>query len=188
MRKTHLALLLLSAALTSVTAAAAAATMGVGGTHSPAVTAGAFTYRGTVTRVVDGDTLDVRLTSGKTERVRLIGIDTPERGELLYLPGDRTCPSARDVEACRASRRRDAGHTRPLRAPARLRLDPRREGPWLSADRGRTGKGLCVSGRFRASRCLPQRGDGRETDFGGPMEGLPRDADAARPRHLLPHQ
>jgi micrococcal nuclease len=42
--------------------------------------AGRFTLRGTVTYVVDGDTVDVRLTSGRTERVRLIGIDTPERG------------------------------------------------------------------------------------------------------------
>lgn len=31
-----------------------------------------------MTRVVDGDTLDVRLASGRRERVRLIGIDTPE--------------------------------------------------------------------------------------------------------------
>lgn len=43
--------------------------------------AGPFTYRGTVTHIVDGDTLDVRLASGKSERIRLIGIDTPERGE-----------------------------------------------------------------------------------------------------------
>jgi endonuclease YncB( thermonuclease family) len=42
---------------------------------------GRFTLRGTVSRVVDGDTVDVRLTSGRTERIRLIGIDTPERGE-----------------------------------------------------------------------------------------------------------
>ena len=41
---------------------------------------GAFTVRGTVAYVVDGDTLDVRLTGGRRERVRLIGIDTPERG------------------------------------------------------------------------------------------------------------
>jgi len=40
--------------------------------------AGSFTHRGTVVRVVDGDTLDVRLRSGQRERVRLIGIDTPE--------------------------------------------------------------------------------------------------------------
>lgn len=44
---------------------------------------GAFTLRGTVTYVVDGDTLQVRLDSGRRERVRLIGIDTPERGDCL---------------------------------------------------------------------------------------------------------
>jgi len=44
-------------------------------------TAGTFTYRGTVTHIVDGDTLEVRLASGKSERIRLIGIDSPERGE-----------------------------------------------------------------------------------------------------------
>jgi endonuclease YncB( thermonuclease family) len=49
-----------------------------------AATPKAFTYRGTVTHVVDGDTLDVRLTSGKTERIRLIGIDTPERGVCYF--------------------------------------------------------------------------------------------------------
>ena len=44
---------------------------------------GTFTYRGTVTSVVDGDTLRVRLVNGRSERVRLIGIDTPERGVCL---------------------------------------------------------------------------------------------------------
>lgn len=34
--------------------------------------------RARVTRVVDGDTIDVRLRNGRTKRVRLIGIDTPE--------------------------------------------------------------------------------------------------------------
>jgi uncharacterized repeat protein (TIGR01451 family) len=29
---------------------------------------------------VDGDTLDVRLTSGRRDRIRVLGIDTPERG------------------------------------------------------------------------------------------------------------
>jgi len=42
--------------------------------------AGDFSHRGVVIRVVDGDTVDVRLANGKRERVRLIGIDTPERG------------------------------------------------------------------------------------------------------------
>ena len=45
-----------------------------------AADAGRFTYRGTVTRVVDGDTLVVRLATGTSTRVRLIGVDTPERG------------------------------------------------------------------------------------------------------------
>lgn len=75
MRKAYLSLLLALAALTSVAA---------GRAESPAVAAGAFTYRGTVTHIVDGDTLDVRLTSGKTERIRLIGIDTPERGVCYF--------------------------------------------------------------------------------------------------------
>ncbi len=35
---------------------------------------------GTVTKIVDGDTIDVQLTSGPI-RVRLHGIDTPERGQ-----------------------------------------------------------------------------------------------------------
>lgn len=35
----------------------------------------------TVTRVVDGDTIVVRLGTGREERVRYIGIDTPEVGD-----------------------------------------------------------------------------------------------------------
>jgi micrococcal nuclease len=44
---------------------------------------GSFSARGTVTRVVDGDTIHVRLDSGRSEKVRLIGIDTPELGRCL---------------------------------------------------------------------------------------------------------
>lgn len=47
-------------------------------------TAGRFSEPGVVTRVVDGDTLDVALTAGRTERVRVIGIDTPERGACYF--------------------------------------------------------------------------------------------------------
>lgn len=36
-----------------------------------------------VTGIVDGDTIKVRIGS-KTERVRIIGIDTPERGQCYY--------------------------------------------------------------------------------------------------------
>jgi micrococcal nuclease len=39
-----------------------------------------FRLSGVVTRVVDGDTLDVRLRNGRKDRVRVLGIDTPERG------------------------------------------------------------------------------------------------------------
>jgi micrococcal nuclease len=39
----------------------------------------------TVTRIIDGDTLDVRRGS-TTERVRVVGIDTPERGECGFGP------------------------------------------------------------------------------------------------------
>ena len=45
-----------------------------------AARSGAFTLRGTVTRVVDGDTVHVRIGS-RDERVRLIGINAPEVGE-----------------------------------------------------------------------------------------------------------
>ncbi len=31
----------------------------------------------TVTRVIDGDTVDVRFDDGSTDRVRFIGVDTP---------------------------------------------------------------------------------------------------------------
>ena len=57
-----------------------------------AATSGGFTQKGVVTRVVDGDTVDVRLDGGKSERVRLIGIDAAERG---------TCFSSQATERAR---------------------------------------------------------------------------------------
>lgn len=44
---------------------------------------GRFVLRGKVATVVDGDTLIVHLASGKRERVRLIGVDTPESGNCF---------------------------------------------------------------------------------------------------------
>src|SRR5689334_7778228 len=35
-------------------------------------------YEATVTRVVDGDTVVVRYTNGSTDKVRILGVDTPE--------------------------------------------------------------------------------------------------------------
>jgi micrococcal nuclease len=66
-RRSHLwACLLLGVA--ALAAATSASSAGQGG----------FTKRGIVEHVVDGDTIDVRLPTGQRERVRLIGIDTPE--------------------------------------------------------------------------------------------------------------
>jgi micrococcal nuclease len=42
---------------------------------------GGFQLHGTVTYVVDGDTVHVQVAGGREERVRLIGIDTPEVGQ-----------------------------------------------------------------------------------------------------------
>lgn len=68
----------------------------------------------TVTRVIDGDTIEVRL-AGRLERVRLLGIDTPESvkpgtppecfsheasaATTGYLPKGTTVALVRDVEA-----------------------------------------------------------------------------------------
>lgn len=49
-------------------------------TQTPATTS---TTDVVVTNVVDGDTIEVRI-SGITDRVRYIGIDTPEKGDWLY--------------------------------------------------------------------------------------------------------
>lgn len=37
-----------------------------------------------VLNVVDGDTIDVRMSSGRTEAVRYVGVNTPERDEVCY--------------------------------------------------------------------------------------------------------
>jgi micrococcal nuclease len=54
--------------------ALAALLVGRGGNASP--TSGPL--HGRVVHVADGDTINVRLSDGRTERVRYIGIDTPE--------------------------------------------------------------------------------------------------------------
>lgn len=45
---------------------------------SPDVGGGSLAAKAVVTQVVDGDTLDVRLSNGKRDRVRILGIDSPE--------------------------------------------------------------------------------------------------------------
>lgn len=46
----------------------------------------------TVTRVIDGDTLEVSFTSGETDTVRLIGVDTPEVAEQYMDPSEYGVP------------------------------------------------------------------------------------------------
>ena len=43
-----------------------------------------FKLSGSVVHVVDGDTIDVSFAAGRRERVRLIGVDTPERGQCYF--------------------------------------------------------------------------------------------------------
>jgi micrococcal nuclease len=45
---------------------------------------GSFQLRGSVVHVVDGDTIDVALDHGARTRIRLIGVDTPERGQCFF--------------------------------------------------------------------------------------------------------
>jgi micrococcal nuclease len=45
-------------------------------------------FQALVTRVIDGDTIQVRLRNGPSERVRLIGIDTPEVHDSAKLDRD----------------------------------------------------------------------------------------------------
>jgi endonuclease YncB( thermonuclease family) len=52
-------------------------TGGGGGSTAPAAAA-TLTQRAKVLKVIDGDTVDVRLKNGRKKRVRMIGIDTPE--------------------------------------------------------------------------------------------------------------
>lgn len=47
-----------------------------------------YMYKARVTRVVDGDTIDVTIDHGmrvySEQRVRILGVDTPERGQENY--------------------------------------------------------------------------------------------------------
>lgn len=51
---------------------------------SGGTTATVLRQSGRIVKVVDGDTVDVRLASGRTKRVRMIGINTPEVGRCGY--------------------------------------------------------------------------------------------------------
>jgi micrococcal nuclease len=113
--------------------------------------AGRFTLHGTVTHVVDGDTLDVRLAGGRVERIRLLGIDTPEVG------------------VCGASRATGAARSLALGRTATLRGDA------TQATRDRYGRLLAYvwlsSGDLGYQ--LLRRGLARVYVFDRPFERLP---------------
>lgn len=105
-----------------------------------AAASGRFVFTGTVSRVVDGDTLDVILASGKKERVRLIGIDAPERGACYF---SQATARARQLA---------------LRKRVTLRGDP------TQATRDRNGRLLSyvlIGGRVELGLTLIQQGLGR---------------------------
>ena len=88
------------------------------------------TSPGRVTRVVDGDTVKVRLARGRgTTTVRYIGVDTPETvkpGEPVQCFGKQASAfNQRLVEGRRVRLGVGRERTRPLRPPARLRLRAR---------------------------------------------------------------
>ena len=67
-----------------------------------------------VLRVVDGDTLDV-LIAGNKHRVRLFGVDTPERGERCYQEAmDRTLELSGDSVLLEAGPRKEDKYGRLL--------------------------------------------------------------------------
>lgn len=76
-------------------------------TDAPAST-GAQSEVATVTRVIDGDTIDVRL-DGATARVRYIGVNSPEREETCYR--DATAANAALVQGQRVTLVRDVSNT-----------------------------------------------------------------------------
>ena len=59
-----------------------------GPTTEPTATAEGPSWNVTVTGVIDGDTVEIRYTNGTTERVRLLGVDTPETPPNTVSPGE----------------------------------------------------------------------------------------------------
>ena len=59
-----------------------------GPTTEPTASAEGPSWNVTVTRVIDGDTVEIRYTNGTTETVRLLGVDTPETPPNTVSPGE----------------------------------------------------------------------------------------------------
>jgi endonuclease YncB( thermonuclease family) len=76
----------------------------------------------TVVRVVDGDTVVVRLGDGRSARVRLIGVDTPEVHDADKLRREAE-NAGRDVATIRALGRRATAFTRQHLAGRRIEME-----------------------------------------------------------------
>jgi len=63
-------------------------TPAVESTSGPAATAEEPSWNVTVTRVIDGDTVEIRYANATTETVRLLGVDTPETPPNTVSPGE----------------------------------------------------------------------------------------------------
>jgi micrococcal nuclease len=87
-------------------------TLGKDGVETVATPAGGFAFQPTerlnvsVTRVVDGDTIDVRLPDGSEDTIRLVGIDTPE----VHVENDPTEYEGVPDTTAGATCLREAGH------------------------------------------------------------------------------
>lgn len=99
----------------------------------------ASTLRGTVTYVVDGDTVHVDLR-GRNERVRLLGIDTPELGQCGAAKATRLARQLAQGRPVTLIPRRVTVRPRPVRALARLCDLAQRPGSRLSG----AGARLCA--------------------------------------------
>jgi len=98
----HLTGLVVGSLVLSVAAAAspASADLATSQTTGPASSLAATKVQrehGRITRVVDGDTVDVRLSAGRLVRVRLLGIDTPEVYSGIECGGPEASKAAKQM-------------------------------------------------------------------------------------------
>ena len=97
----------------------------------------------TVTHVVDGDTVDAQLPDGNVVRVRLIGVDAPERGECGTSERPNTWSRSRSISKSRWSLIRRS-RSRCLWALALLRGPNRRRRPRAADASGGVGRRVFV--------------------------------------------
>ena len=123
----------------------------------------------TVTRVVDGDTVDVTLEGCPLEyvRVRLLAIDTPERGQCYY--AEATAATRAMVDGARVGLERDVSEWdsfgRLLRHIYTEAGNAQRVGAW-------------VNGELVARGCARVYIVGKDTRYAGALEALQADAQA----------